>query len=120
MRVLSLLLLISNLSFADTYKFKNESKVFWNLSDKNLRISKWCSQDGRKFNCKAWDALQTVKKGKSFFKELHSHNIGAQVCHAYLNGKVIRGKNEHGENTFCYFEDESILDNGTISFYINK
>ena len=115
-----ILLLLTNVALSfeeDSYRFGTLKFVFVSDYDKRLTISKNCLKNG-KFNCLAY---QTIKKAslKAIEDQLFGGmNPGSKICSDQLRGTVVLGKDDKGnENSFCKFSDESIIDNGTLTYY---
>ncbi len=96
-----------------------DKKVEFEKNDKlKLIISKSCLKAKSKFSCEAF--LATQKASFNFIKKdlKGGKNPGAQICRLQLKGSIVYGVDEnHNENTFCVFKDNSMISNGSLHYY---
>ena len=104
-----------------SFKIKKESVIFYSFSDNRITISKNCVKKKKIQPCMAYKALQASSFQLFNEEELRGGaNPGAVICKA-LKGKIIIGVDEDSnENSFCMFEDKSIIDNGSLDYYATQ
>lgn len=85
---------------------------------KGILISKICLTE----SCEAQKALKKVSlKNIPSEKFSGGKNPGAVACTESVKGKIVYLKDLSGnENTFCFFEDKSMVSTGTIATYASR
>jgi len=104
-----------------SFKVNDQSVVFYDYQDDRITISKNCVKKKKIQPCMAYKALQAASfQTLAEEKFQGGANPGAVICKA-LKGKVVIGEDKKAnENSFCLFEDKSIIDNGSLSYYATQ
>ena len=96
--------------------------VICNIPKKRLSISKNCFKDGE-FKCDAYKAIDKVKKSKIEAEELRKFggmSTGAAICPRIGGRGIVLQTKKEEENCFRQFNDKSMIDCNTLSYYIEK
>lgn len=98
---------------AATFTIDGKSVEFVDDSSQRLTINATCKKP-QGFDCDAFTAFRRLKPTK--LRTKHGRNPGAAVCTDVLQALVVTGTDTGGnENTFCLFEDGSMVDNGSLA-----
>ena len=114
--LLFLLTLISLKTFSAVYLIDNKEIIFLENKDQALTMSEHC----RDKNCLALKKLDLIKQGKIKYQVDHDLEPGAWLCEKSLDGQVVIGHHEPGENSFCRFSDGSLIDTGSLHYWSLK
>jgi hypothetical protein len=106
------------------FTFKEETRTLaikteWDDKSR-IAVSSHCRLSDRN-SCMALKKLDKASMGevKSIGKG-SSANPGTRIC-KFLEGRVVIGHDSEGnENSFCKFQDQSLIDCGTLSWYLKK
>lgn len=98
------------------FKIRGAKVVFVSFDRPPLLVSKSCVAKPQKLECQAATALSRASlKGSG--ANAGSANPGAVLC-PKLKGRIVIGTNRiGGENSFCLFEDGSLVSNGSLGAY---
>lgn len=99
-----------------SFSISGKPVVFVNDPLKHTMLSETCA---KKRDCEAYTAL-----AKASLREIHTRggaNPGAVLCGKVLGGEVVIGKDrDENENSFCRFDDGSMVSCGTLAYYGRK
>jgi hypothetical protein len=118
--LISLVAIQPSLCFADKsekeqWLIDGKNVEFFNFEKDRIRTSKDCGQDVKKLKCIAIDKL-TSKKSMGQDVKFSDQNPGALICE-HLEGKVVIGTDSsRNQNSFCKFNDNSMIDNGSLTY----
>ena len=114
-------------SFAGEIKvftFKEDTKTLtikteWDDKSR-VAVSSHCRLNDKN-SCIALKKLDEASKSKvKSLDKGSTANPGTRIC-KFLEGKVVIGLDSEGnENSFCKFQDHSLIDCGTLSWYLRK
>jgi len=113
-----LLMALPVFSYEEVWKLGDHFFPMEKNESKNLLISKSCLEE----KCEAMKALKKVSlKPISSDKFSGGKNPGAVICTESAKGRIVYLKDLSGnENTFCAFEDKSLVSTGTIAIYARQ
>lgn len=109
---------LSAFSYEEVWKLGDHFLPMEKNEAKNILISKMCING----KCEAMVALKKVSM-KQIPAESFSggKNPGAVACTESVKGKIIYLKDLNGnENTFCAFEDKSMVSTNTLTIYARQ
>lgn len=109
---------IKALAYEEVWKLGDHFLAMEKNEAKNILISKQCTEG----KCEAQEVLKKVSlKNIPAEKFAGGKNPGAVICTESAKGKIVYLKDLSGnENTFCFFEDKSMVSSGTLAVYANK
>lgn len=109
---------IKALAYEEVWKLGEHFLPMEKSETKNLLISKQCYEG----SCEALKVLKTVSlKNIPAEKFTGGKNPGAVICTESAKGKIVYLKDLSGnENTFCFFEDKSMVSSSTLAVYASK
>ena len=116
----SLILLLATLASAEQFEIDGKKTDFVSERESRLTLSASC-RVGDAWKCEAYDSLKRASF-KGLKKKLHGgKEPGAVVCREKLKARVLIGRDDAGnQNSFCAFNDGSLVDCGTLAHYARK
>lgn len=99
-----------------TYVINNKKMDFIQNESEHITVNSTCLRDRK--NCLAIKKLKMASLENLRDQLEGGANPGAVVCKAKLSGKLIMAYDLRGnQTTFCFFEDGSIISNGSIHYH---
>ncbi len=97
------------------FTINNKEEAFINFPAQHLTLSRNCGKQLKSMQCDAYKNLQLLKKQPLNNKV--GINPGVILCVKQLKGKLVTGTNKYGDNSFCLFNDGSMIDAGSLTYY---
>ncbi len=107
----------------EVWTFFGKPQIIITNEIESLILSKNCYIDDqykKTIPCKALTAAQTAKFSNIKIKNTSGARPGMLVCSS-LKGIIVPGfDTKHNQNSFCLFEDNSLISNGSLAHHAYK
>jgi putative hemolysin len=104
-----------------TFSFTEKKVDFVTDASRKLTVSASCLKN-KKLECEAVAGLKKLSwKASRESRRSGTNNPASYLCEKQLGGFVVVGKSEKGdENSFCRFNDGSMIDGGSLIYRARK